>query len=128
MTNREILQHIDDGANYYVSLFAEAIHMEKVDKEFYSCIKPKVGEQGISFIYHVHLNDLPPEQIKEVVDEMKSMNVPIWLGLLASDEVSFIFSGKEPTQGQNEPVENDEVYMAMLPEDQKNVMKKTTKL
>jgi len=65
MTNREILQQIDDGANYYVSLFAEAIHMEKVDKEFYSCIKPKAGEQGISFIYNVHLNDLPPEKSKK---------------------------------------------------------------
>lgn len=119
MTDRATLQHIDDGANYYVSLFAEAIHMEKVDKEFYSYIKPKTGEQGISFIFNVRLNDLPPEKIKEVVDEMKSMNMPIWLGLLASDEVSFIFSGKEPTHGQTEPDENDEVYMAMLPEEQK---------
>jgi len=36
MTNKEIIQHIDDGANYYVGLFGEAVHMEKVDKEFYS--------------------------------------------------------------------------------------------
>jgi len=49
---------------------------------------------------------------------MKSMNMPIWIGLLASDEVSFIFSRKEPAHGQAEPDENDEVYMAMFPEDQ----------
>jgi hypothetical protein len=36
MTNKEIIKHIDDGANYYVGLFGEAVHMEKVDKEFYS--------------------------------------------------------------------------------------------
>lgn len=53
MTDREIMQYIDDGANYYISLFGDAIHMEKVEKEFYTYIKPKAGEKGISFIYNV---------------------------------------------------------------------------
>ena len=45
MTNREIFKHIDDGANYYAGMFGEAVHMEKVDKEFYSYVKPKAGER-----------------------------------------------------------------------------------
>lgn len=119
MTHREIIQHIDDGANYYVGLFGEAVHMERVDGEFYSYIKPKAGEQGISFIYKVHIDELPSERKKAVIDEMKSMKMPIWLGLLASDETAFLFSGKEPAHERTEPGEDDEVYMAMLPEDRK---------
>lgn len=116
MTDREIIQHIDDGANYYVGLFGEAVHMEKVHKEFYSYVKPKAGEQGISFIYNVRINDLPAEQMKMVIDEMKSMNMPIWLSLLASDEAVFLFSGKTAHE-KPEPSEDDEVYMAMLSEE-----------
>ena len=71
----EFIKHIDDDANYYVGLFGEAVHMEKFDKEFYSYVKPKEGEQGISFIYNVHINDMPSEKMKTVVDEMKSMNI-----------------------------------------------------
>lgn len=97
MTNKEILRHIDDGANYYVNLFGEAVHMERFDKEFYSYLKPKEGEQGISFIYNVNINGLPMEQMKAVVDEMKSMNMPIWLGMDLSDEAVYVFSGKKPT-------------------------------
>ncbi|MDE6421457.1 MAG: GNAT family N-acetyltransferase [Lachnospiraceae bacterium] len=117
MTNREILKHIDDGANYYVGLFGEAVHMEKVDKEFYSYVTSKAGEQGISFIYNVRINDLPAEQMKRVIDEMKSMNMPIWLDLLAPDEVIYLFSGKKPTQEKKAPSEDDEVYLAMLSEE-----------
>lgn len=118
MTNREILKHIDDGANYYVGLFGEAVHMEKIDKEFYSYVQPKEGEQGISFIYNVRINDLPAEQMKTAVDEMKSMNMPIWLDLLTSDEAVCVFSGKEPAHEKPEPSEDDEVYLAMLSEEQ----------
>lgn len=128
MTHREIIQHIDDGANYYVSLFGDAEHMEKVDKEFYSYVKPKEGEQGISFIYNVRINDLPAEQIKTVVDEMKSMNMPLWLSLLVSDEAAYIFSGKAPTHEKPEPSEDDEVYMAMLPEDKREYQENNHKI
>lgn len=114
MTNKEIIRHIDDGANYYVGLFGEAVHMEKVDKDFYSYVKPKEGEQGISFIYNVRINDLPAEEMKKVIDEMKSMNMPTWLGMNLSDEAAYIYFGKKPAQEKREPREDDEVYLAML--------------
>lgn len=51
MTEREILQCIDDGANFYVSLFGRAEHMEIVDKGFYSYVKPTGDEsESLSFI------------------------------------------------------------------------------
>ena len=128
MTKREIFKHIDDGANYYVGMFGEAAHMEKVDKEFYSYVKPKAGEQGISFIYNVRINDLPTEQMKMVIDEMKSMNMPIWLDLLVPDEVIYIFSGKKPTHEEKEPSEDDEVYLAMFSEEKIEYQKNDHKI
>lgn len=128
MTNKEIIQHIDDGANYYVGLFGEAVHMEKIDKEFYSYVKPKAGEQGISFIYNVRINALPTEQMKTVIDEMKSMNMPIWFGMNLSDEAAYIFSGKKPTHEKREPKEDDEVYLAMFPEEKIEYQKNNYKI
>lgn len=119
MTDKEIIRHIDDGANHYVSLFGEAEHMDKVDKEYYSYVKPKAGEQGITFIYNIHIENLAPEQKKIVIDEMKSMNAPIWMSLLASDETVVLFSGKENAHGQAKRSEDDERYMAMLPEEKR---------
>ena len=119
MTDREIIQHIDEGADYYVSLFGEAEHMEKMDKEYYYYLKPKAGEQGITFIYNVRIESLAPEQKKAVIEEMKSMNAPIWLSLLVSDETAVLYSGKEPAHGQSEPSEEGERYMAMLAEEKR---------
>lgn len=128
MTDREIIRHIDDGANYYVGLFGEAVHMDRVDKEFYSYVKPKDGERGISFIYNVRIDDLPAERKKTVINEMRSMNMPIWLSLLASDETVFLFSGKEPSHERIGPGEDDEVYMAMLPRDRKEYCENSHKI
>ena len=128
MTDREIIQHIDNGANFYVSLFGNAIHMEKVDKEFYSYIKPKAGEYGISFIYNVRIENLPLEQQKSLIYEIKSMHMPIWLDLLTSDEVFYMFFGKEKTHGQTEFNENDEIYLAMLPEEKRKCYENNNKI
>lgn len=55
--------------------------------------------------------------MKTAIDEMKSMNMPIWLDLLAPDEVINIFSEKKTTHEKKEPSEDDEVYLAMLSEE-----------
>lgn len=119
MTDREIRQYISSGANFYVSLFGEAVHMQKVDKEFYSYVRPKEGEHGISFIYRVHIEDLPAEQKKMVIDEMKAMQMPIWFDLLISDETAFLFSGKEGTHDQTGYDEDGETYLALLLEEKR---------
>lgn len=119
MTDREILRHIDEGANFYVSLFGDAAHMEKVHKEFYSYVKPRAGEQGVSFLYDVRIENLPVEQRKTVIEEMKAMHMPIWLNLCSSDETFFLFSGAKRAHGQTEIQDNEEVYMAILPEEKR---------
>lgn len=127
MTDREIKQYISSGADFYVSLFGEAVHMQKVDTEFYSYVKPKEGEHGISFIYRVHIEDLPTEQKKMVIDEMKAMQMPIWLDLLISAETASLFSGKEGKHDQTEYDEDGESYLALLLEEKENIRKGTMK-
>lgn len=126
MTDREILRHIDEGANFYVSLFGDAAHMEKVHKEFYSYVKPSAGEQGVSFLYDVRIENLPVEQRKTVIEEMKAMHMPIWLNLCSSDETFFLFSGAKRAHGQTEIQDNEEVYMAILPEEKEAALKMPT--
>ena len=119
MTDREIVKYISDGANYYVSLFGTAEHMEIIDKEFYSYVRPKTDEHGISFIYNVHMDNLPPEEQQVLVSEIKKLQMPIWLDLTVSDEVFFLVFGRNKVHGQNVFDENDEIYMALLADKKK---------
>lgn len=115
MTEREILKHIDSGANFYISMIGNAQHMEMVDKKYYSYIRPKKDVHGISLVYNIRIENLPTEQQKEIIAEIKSLNMPTWLDLLASDEVFYLFTGNERIHGQTELDVNSEFYMAMLP-------------
>ena len=113
MTEKEIIKHINDGANYYISLFGKAQHMEVVNKEFYSYIRPKAGEKGISIIYNVHADRLAPEKQRAIISEMKERHMPIWLDLTVSDEVFFQVFGSEKLHGQKVFDDNDDRYMAL---------------
>ena len=115
MTDREIIDYINEGANFYISLFGKAEHMEIVDKDCYSYVKPKATEYGISIIYNVHIDDLSPEEQKNIVSEMKNLHIPIWLDLTVSDEVFFQVFGRNKVHGQTVFEDNDEIYMAILP-------------
>lgn len=114
MTERDIIKHINDGANYYVSLFGKAEHMEIIDKGCYSVVKPKTDEHGISIIYNVHLDNIPIEEQKKLISEMKELQMPIWLDLTVSDEVFFQIFGRNKIHGQTVFNVNDEIYMALL--------------
>ncbi len=117
MTESEIIRHINDGANYYVSLFGRAEHMENIDKGFYSYVKPKADEYGISIIYNVHLDNLLSEEQRVIISEMKELQMPIWLDLTVSDEVFFQVFGRDKVHGQTKFNDNDEIYMALLPDE-----------
>ena len=113
MTEKEIIKYIDDGANFYISLFGNAEHMEIVEKEFYSYVKPKTDEHGIAFIYNVHLENLSIERQKEIIREIKELRMPVWFDLAASDELFYLFFGKEKIHGQT--LFNDKVVSKLLP-------------
>lgn len=117
MTEREIIEYIDSGANFYISMFGNAEHMEMVNKECYTYIKPNDGEHGITFVYNIHMEHLPTERQKELVAEIKALDMPIWLDLLTSDALFFLFFGKNKIHGQTEFADDDEVYLALLPDE-----------
>lgn len=117
MDAKQILRHIDDGANYYISLFGHADHMELVDNGCYTYVMPKEGQPGITFVYNIHLESLPLRVQEEKITEIKSLNMPIWFDLLASDELFRLMFGKEKIHHQTVFDEHDEVYQAILPEE-----------
>lgn len=117
MTDREILTYIDRGANDYVSLFGRAEHMEDIQKEYYSYVRPKGDVYGIQFVYNVRLEECPVERRAAVAEEIKALHMPVWLDLTSSDESFRLIFGREKVHGQRELGMEDEVYMAMLPEE-----------
>lgn len=58
MNDAEIIRRIDAGANHYISLLGNAAHMVSHDTGHYSYVHPKAGEQGISFVYDIRVDDL----------------------------------------------------------------------
>lgn len=117
MTEREILKRIDHGARNYIRMFGTAEHMEIVDKTFYRYIKPRADVHGISFVYDLRLDGLGEEERDKVVQEIKALNMPVWVDLTAPDTLFQAFFGRERIHGQTHFEENDEVYLAMLPEE-----------
>lgn len=59
MTEEEILQHIDEGVNFYIRLFGAAEHMEIVEREFYRYVRPKTDVHGISFVFDIRPEGSP---------------------------------------------------------------------
>lgn len=115
MNDAEILFHINEGANHYISLFGEAKHMERYDAGSYSFVRPKPGEAGIHFIYNIRVEELEPAERYSVAQEIHASGMPFWLDLMASDDVFALFFGKDKPHGQTEFAFDDEQYLAMHP-------------
>lgn len=115
MNDAEILRHINEGANHYISLFGEAAHMERYDAGYYSIVRPKPGEEGIHFIYNIRVAALDPAKQHAVAQEIYASGMPFWLDLTASDDVFTLFFDKKKLHGQTEFAFDDEQYLAMLP-------------
>jgi GNAT superfamily N-acetyltransferase len=114
MTGKEIIGYVNDGANYYVSLFGKAKHMNCVEKDNYSYIFPKENEKGISFVYNVKIDGLNDREKIDIIEEMKSLKMPIWWDLKSIKALYKTLYGEEKVIGT---VDDEELYMAILPDD-----------
>lgn len=112
MTDREVAGYINRGANYYVGLLGRAEHMERIDRAFYSLIRPKGDVHGVRFVFNVRLDGLPPEERRALVTEIQGLDMPVWLDLGSAYGVG------EGDASPREPSPEDEVYLAMLPKGQ----------
>ncbi len=61
--------------------------MEVVDTGYFKYIHPKMDEQGITFVYDVRLEKLSLEIQVEKIKEIRALNMPVWWGLLISNEL-----------------------------------------
>ena len=112
MTGKEIIGYINEGANFYVSLFGKAEHMNCVEKENYSYILPKDGEKGITFVYDVNIDNLSESKKHEIINEIKSLNMPVWWDLRSVKSLYKTLYGVEKVIGT---INDEELYMAILP-------------
>lgn len=117
MEKIEIYKHIDGGANYYLKLLGDAKHMEYTDNGYYSIIKPKNGEDGGISLFNLRLEHLSDPELNEKINEIKGLNLHTWWGFgLAERMLNAIFGENRP-MAVPEPNDEEEGYMAMLPEE-----------
>jgi ribosomal protein S18 acetylase RimI-like enzyme len=114
MTDKEIIGYINDGANYYVSLFGRAKHMNCVEKDYYSYIFPKENEKGISFVYNVKIGDLNDKEKINIIEEIRSLKMPIWWDLKSIKALYKTLYGEKKVIGT---IDDEELYMAIIPDD-----------
>lgn len=125
MTDHEIIRCVDDGANFYLRFFGDATHMEYCNNDYYSYILPKQGEHGIKFVFNVNLENLPKSECDAKISEVKSLKMPIWWDLQTSDSLYKLIHGKDKEKPTSEPVDGDELYMAILPGEHLRALKYT---
>lgn len=121
MTDAEIIKYVNDGAEFYLKFFADAEHMEFIDNSIYCLIKPKANEQGINFIFNIRLENLPRDEQIKYIAEIKSLKIPAWWNLQTSDELYQLIHGKPKEKLVEEPLDGDEIYMAILPDELKQI-------
>ena len=89
--------------------------MESADNGIYRSIRPKDGEQGITFIYDIRTEHLSDAEAQTKIAEIKSLSLPVWWPL-DSKRIGSLLHGKD--YEPQPPTGDDEVYMALLPENQ----------
>ena len=114
MNPRQILQHIDDGANHFLFTLADAPHMTRTDDHGITIIQPKPGEEGISFVCNLALAGPDAAEASALIRRAKSFGFPVWFPLLATDAQFADFFGRERLHSAPLAAD-DEVYMAMRP-------------
>lgn len=114
MNTRDILRHIDAGANHFLRTLAQGPHMTCTDKGGFTVIQPREGQEGISFVCDLQLEGLSAAQWQDVIARARATGLPVWFPLLSTDEQFACFFGRERIHGAA-PSPEDEVYMALLP-------------
>ena len=114
MNPRQILQHIDDGANHFLFTLADAPHMTRTADHGITIIQPKPGEEGVSFVCNLALAGLDAAESSTLIRRAKSLGFPVWFPLLATDAQFAEFFGRERLHSAPFAAD-DEVYMAMRP-------------
>jgi len=76
MENREIVEHIVHGMEYYVETLALPSHMEKYSDGMCAWIKPREGAMGPEVVYRVNFGDHTDEQIRQILQSYRDKGLP----------------------------------------------------
>ena len=114
MDAREILRRIDQGAEHFLRTLADTPHMICTAADGYTVIRPKAGEEGVSFVRGLQLEGLTQVESAALIARVRAEGLPVWFPLLATDEQFQQFFGRTRIHGAPLTPE-DEVYMALLP-------------
>ena len=114
MEKKKALYYVDEWANFYLSLFGEAKHMESHDNGCYTKIWPKQSEKGPTSIFNIRLEQLSDDDLARTVQEIKAVNCHTWWNLSYPEKIKNIIY----PDGWSACTPNDwEVYSVMLPEE-----------
>ena len=116
MNAREILAHIDAGAEHFLRTLADAPHMTCTAADGYTVIRPKGRNEGVSFVCGLQLEGLSLAESAALIARAKNHGLPVWFPLLATDGQFRQFFGQERLHGAALAAD-DEVYMALLPDE-----------
>lgn len=114
MNARDVLRHIDEGANHFLRTLADAPHMTCTEAEGFTVIRPQEGQEGVSFVCDLQLEGCTPDQWRDIIARAKATGLPVWFSLLSTDEQFACFFGQERLHGAPLAAD-DEVYMALFP-------------
>lgn len=105
--------YVDNWANFYLSFFGDAKHMECYDNGRYTWIHPRNGYRGADSIFNIRLENLSIGEQKDTVEEIKAMKKHTWWNYYSDSVNKLVFS-----EGRSFPTENDwEVYSLMFPDE-----------
>ena len=114
MNARDILRHIDEGANHFLRTLAAAPHRTCMDAGGFTVIRPREGQEGVLFVCGLQLEGCTPSQWRDIISRAKATGLPVWFPLLSTDEQFACFFGRERIHGAPLAAD-DEVYMALFP-------------
>jgi len=111
MGKKIALRYIDEWANFYLRTFGEADDLEIIEKDVYSVLRPK--DEKWAHIFDIRLEHIKDDELKKVVNEIKSMKKAIWWNQYSNRVNNVIFP-----EGRKEPTPDDaEVFAVMTPDE-----------
>jgi hypothetical protein len=109
MDKKTSLHYIDQWGNFYLRMLGEAEHLELIEKDLYTILRPK--NKIWASIFDVQLEHLQGDELIKTVDEIKSMNQHVWWNQYSNRVNDVVFP-----EGRREPTpDDDEVFAVMTP-------------
>ena len=113
VTRNEALSYVDAGADSYLRVMGDAVHMELRDNGIYETMRSRSDINSLASVYNMRLEELSDETLKTTIDEIRELKMHTWWPLSAPDRVLLAIHGKIPVY----TAEDVEIYGIMYPDE-----------